>query len=178
MAGTVENARLWTSADVYVGDDDATIPTDIFQPFNGDWDLVGLLDPAGGNEEREEQVNDLFAFGGVLVQTARSQFKMSMTFTALEDSQTTFDLVYPGSTYGSVIVVPQVVPRRIAFEFTDSSREVVKRVISANYAEITVDGGIPWSDADLQKFPLRATFVPDATQAIPELLIHQVIDYS
>ena len=73
MAGDPSNARLWADADVYVSfDTEAANPADVDTPFGGDWDLVGLLDGDDGfTESRDEDVEDLFAWGGILVRTAR-----------------------------------------------------------------------------------------------------------
>ncbi len=163
MAGNTANARQWSGANVYVGDTDAVDPASISVEFGATWDLVGLLDGSDGfTETRSVDLNDLFAWGGVIVRSSRTNFKFTRSFTALEDHETTFELVYPGSTYGDNIVVPQTVPRKLAFELIDSVAGVTKRLITANYAEIDLNGDLTENDTDLQKFPLIATIIPDA----------------
>jgi len=60
---------------------------------------VGLLDGDQGFEEsRSEDVKDHFAWGGILVATTRSKFKLEKKFTVLEDNVQTRALIWPGST--------------------------------------------------------------------------------
>src|SRR5690606_41721003 len=90
MAGDPTKANIWPDADVYVGPLTATDPIDIDTPFGADWDLVGLLDgEAGFVQAREEEVEDHYAWGGILVRTSRRNFKQTITFTALEDNDVT-----------------------------------------------------------------------------------------
>lgn len=163
MAGDPSNARLWADADVYVSfDTEAANPADVDTPFGGDWDLVGLLDGDDGfTESRDEDVEDLFAWGGILVRTARKNFKLTRTFTALEDNETTYRLRWPGST-DDTIVVPsgaQVERVRIAFETVDGT--ITHRLISTYQAEITVDGDINENETELSKIPFLVTVFPN-----------------
>lgn len=160
MSGDPTNARLWADADVYVAlslveADPATVD----DPFAGGWDLVGLLDGDDGfTEARSEDVNDHFAWGGILVRTARSHFKLTKTFSALEDNDTTFALRWPGSTRGGSIVVPRPAQVKIGFETREGTD--VHRLISANYAEITLNGDVTENEPDLAKLSFLATIFP------------------
>lgn len=160
MSGDPTNARLWTDADVYIATSLATAnPASINAAFGAGWDLVGLLDGDDGfTEAREEDVNDHFAWGGILVRTGRSHFKLTKTFTALEDNDVTFDLRWPGSTRGGSIVVPTPAQVKIAFETREG--DVAHRLISANYAEITLDGDVTENEPDLAKLQFVATIFP------------------
>ena len=170
MAGDTTNATVWPDADVYWSPDtDAAIPATVDTAFSAAWDLVGLLDgEAGFNQSRDEEVNDLYAWGGVLVRTTRRNFKLTVGFTALEDNDTTHDLIWPGSSQGT-IVVPRPVRGRIAFELREGDR--VKRLISAYQAEVAVDGEINDNEADLTRYTLLATIFPDPSTDPPQLFI-------
>lgn len=162
MSGNPDNANIWADADVYVSTNlAATLPASASAPFGVDWSLVGLLDPeAGMSESRSEDVKDHYAWGGLLVATSRSKFKLTKKFTVLEDNAVTRSLIWPGSGAGE-IVVPRPAKILIAFEVRDGGQ--VKRVISANYAEVTVDGDLATSETDLSKATLMATIFPDST---------------
>lgn len=171
MSGDATNATVWPDADVYWSPDiDATIPATISTAFSAAWDLVGLLDgDAGFVQSREEDVADLYAWGGILVRTTRRNFKQTITFTALEDNDTTHDLIWPGSAQGE-IVVPRPVRGRIAFETREGDR--VHRLISAYQAEVAVNGDITDSEGDLTRYELVATIFPDPSES-PAVLFRE-----
>lgn len=174
MPGTPANAALWADADVYIATDlAATNPATAATAFNGSWSLVGLLDGGEGFiESRDQDVKDFFGWGGILLRTSRSNFKMTKKFSILEDNVTTRSLVYPGSS-ASTIVVPKPPFVKIAFELRDGGK--VRRVISTYRAQIDVDGDIREGEDDLTKIGLMATIFPDSTgklfdvQAAPTL---------
>jgi hypothetical protein len=160
MAGSPTNASLWPDADVYVGALDATNPTDADTAFDSDWDFVGLLDgDAGFGNSREEEKTDLFAWGGILVRTSRRNFKMSRTFTLLEDNDVTRELIWPGSS-ATELFVPRPQRIKIAFEVREGDR--VQRLISTDVgADVEVDGDYSDTESDLTRYPMRATIYPD-----------------
>lgn len=162
MSGNTSNARLWADADVYVTDDlDAAIPATVTEEFGPEWGLVGLLNGEDGfTETREEESDDHYAWGGILVRTARRNFKLTKKFSALEDNAVTRGLIWPGSPAGE-IVVPKPKQIKIAFETRDGTGPT-RRLISANYAEVDVDGDITEGESDLTKYELLATIFPDA----------------
>ena len=160
MAGDPANASLWADADVYVGPLTAPNPADVDTAFGAEWDLVGLLDgDEGFTQSRDEQTGDHFAWGGVLVRTSRRNFKLTVGFTALEDNETTRELIWPGST-SSLLVVPRPERIRIAFETREGDK--VKRLIAHYQAEVDVDGDIVDNESDLTAYGLIATIFPDA----------------
>jgi hypothetical protein len=160
MSGDPTNARLWTDADVYIALSlTEADPADVNTAFGGGWDLVGLLDGDDGfTEARDEDVNDHFAWGGILVRTSRAHFKLTKTFSALEDNDTTFALRWPGSTRGGDIIVPRPAQVKIAFETRDG--DVIHRLISANYAEVTLNADVTENEPDLAKLEFLATIFP------------------
>jgi hypothetical protein len=174
MAGDSSNASVWPDADVYWTTNlDATNPATVDDPFGVDWDLVGLLDgDAGFVQTRDEDTNDLYAWGGILVRTTRQHFKQTVTFTALEDNDTTRGLIYPGSAAGEIVVPrPQLYPGKIAFETREGTK--VRRLISAFKAEVSINGDITDAEGDMTRYELVATVFPDAETDPPTLFIEK-----
>jgi uncharacterized protein YjdB len=163
MAGDTTKARLWANADVWLADSLSTVnPTDANTAFGAGWNLAGLLDGDDGMpESRDEDVNDFFAWGGILVRSSRNHFKLTKSFTALEDNPTIRSLLWPGSTT-SQIVVPVPVPRKIGFETRDPAAGVILRRITRNYAIIALDGDRDENETDLTKAQFAAVIYPDA----------------
>ena len=175
MAGDSDNATIWNNADVYWSSNvAATIPADVDTAFSAAWDLVGLLDgDTGFGYEREEDVEKLKAWGGVLVRVSRRNFSLSVTFTALEDNDTTHDLIWPGSS-GGQLVVPKPIRGRIGFETREGDRKL--RRISYYQAEVAIDDTITDQEGDLTRYVFRAEIFPDASEDPPILFVEQKTD--
>ncbi|MEU6768508.1 hypothetical protein ABZ916_39120 [Streptomyces sp. NPDC046853] len=164
MAGDPTNASLWTDADVYVGPLSATNPATVDDPFGVEWGLVGLLDgDEGFAESRDEDKDDKYAWGGILVRTSRSHFKLTKSFTALEDNATTRSLIWPGSSE-TEIIVPK--PGRIKIGFETREGDAVKRLITAQYAEVDLDGDVQENETDLTAYALVATIFPTSGKVL------------
>lgn len=160
MSGNPDKASLWADADVYVGPLNAPNPATVDDPFPLAWGLVGLLDgEAGMVSSREEEKSDHYAWGGILVRTSRRNFKHTRKFTALEDNATTRGLIWPGSPAGQLIV-PRPVPVKLGLELREGASK--KRLITARYAVIDLDGDVTESESDLTKYELLATIFPTA----------------
>lgn len=159
MSGDPTKANLWTDADVYISTNlSATLPADAHTPFGVDWKLVGLLDgDEGFPESRDEDSDDKFAWGGILVRTSRQHFKLTKSFTALEDNETTYGLLWPGSS-PTQIVVPRPAKVKIAFETREGAK--VRRLASALYAEVALDGDHGENESDLESMTFAATIFP------------------
>lgn len=159
MAGDPLKANLWTDADVYISTNlSATLPANAETAFGLDWDLVGLLDgDEGFPESRDEDTDDKFAWGGILVRTSRNHFKLTKSFTALEDNDTTYSLLWPGSS-ATQIKVPRPAKVLVAFETREGDK--VRRLITANYAEISLDGDHGENETDLESMTFTATIYP------------------
>lgn len=171
MAGDTANASLWPDADVYTAPLGTSLPATVDDVFPAGWEMVGLLDGEQGfAHSRDESVDDLFAWGGILVRRSRRNFKATVKFTALEDNDVTRALIWPGSTDTS-IVVPT--PQRILVAFETREGDKVQRLISAYQAEVEVDGEFVDKEADLTKYALVATIYPDAAADPPELFVRQ-----
>jgi hypothetical protein len=171
MSGDTSNAHVWQDADVYVAPLGTALPTDGDTAFGVGWELVGLLDgDAGFTQSRAEDKADMYAWGGVLVRSTRRNFKLTYTFTALEDNAVTRDLIWPGSTTGS-IVVPRPEQLLVAFEKVDG--DLTHRLITANYAEVEINGDVTDNEADLTRFPFLVTIFPDTSTSPATLLTEQ-----
>ncbi|MET9158289.1 Ig-like domain-containing protein [Streptomyces parvulus] len=159
MAGDPTKANLWTDADVYVSWNlNAALPASADEPFGPDWHLVGLLDgDEGFPETRDEDTDDKFAWGGILVRTSRQHFKLTKSFTALEDNDTTRQLVWPGSTE-TKIKVPRPEKVKVAFETREG--EKVRRLATSLYAECSLDGDHGENETDLESATIAAVIFP------------------
>lgn len=160
MSGDTSNAQLWTEADVYVAPLATVAPTSGTATWPAGWELVGLLDGEDGfTTTREQDTNDLYAWGGILVRTSRRNFKLTKSFSALENNDVTRDLVWPDSPAGQIIV-PR--PKDILIGFETREGDVYHRLISAERAQVDVDGDIVENETDLTKYELVATIFPTA----------------
>ena len=171
MSGDPSNATVWPDADVYIGATTAADPADVDTAFGVDWDLCGLLDgDAGFTQSRSEDKNDIYAWGGILVRTTRRNFKLTIGFTLLEDNAVTRDLLWPGSSAGS-LVVPRPARIKIAFETVEDT--TVRRLITAYEAEVEVNGDITDNEADLTRYEMLATIFPDTSTSPATLFTEQ-----
>lgn len=162
MSGNPDNASIWGDADVFVAFDPATAvtPASIDVDFGLDWELAGLLDgDAGFEETRSRDASDFFAWGGLLVRTARRNFKLQRKFTMLEENAVSMGLIWPGSGQGERRV-PKVTRIGLGFQTVDGDK--VKRVITRRYAEVADVGTIKDSEAELTKIEVTVDIYPDA----------------
>lgn len=162
MAGDPTKANLWTDADVYVSWNlAAALPADAETPFGADWKLIGLLDgDEGFPETRDEDTDDKFAWGGIIVRTSRQHFKLTKSFTALEDNEWTRKLVWPGSTE-TQIKVPK--PERVLVAFETREGDKVRRLATALYAECSLDGDHGENETDLESATIACTIFPTSS---------------
>lgn len=174
MAGNPNNANVWAYADVLIAPDDesTTIPQN-GEPFGPEWDYVGLLN---GDDGFTESINvdnsDHFAWGGILVATSRSNFKLTRSFTAFEANETVYDLVYPGhdvafdgSTYEGDVNVPDLQAKfKIAFQ--TKTGETIQRVVSRNYAQVGERGDAQESETSLASRQITVDIYPTETDPV------------
>lgn len=162
MSGEPDNVSLWADADVYVGEVGTSIvPADVSTAFDATWDLAGLLDGSDGfTTTRDQENNDFYAWGGLLVKTSRRNFKLQKKFTVLEDNPVTRGLIWPGST-ATELIVPKPQPILLAFELREGAK--IHRAITKQHAIVDVDGDVTENETDLSKVQLVATIYPDAT---------------
>lgn len=174
MAGDPTQARLWADADVYVafGEDQAALdaitrpsaftPADPGSDWSADWDLIGLLDgDEGFTEAREQDDTDHYAWGGIIYRSSHKNFKVTRRFVAVEVENPTVDrLRWPGSTDSS-IVVPTTQIERVLVGFEKREGSIIRRLITAHYAEVMVDGDVEENETDPSKVAFIATVFPD-----------------
>ncbi len=168
MTGDADNARIWLLGDVFTGDVGTDPPTDLDPetPLPAGWDALGLLSEDGLTEQRDEEVNDYFAWGGTLVRTTRSKHKRSFMVTALEDNPIVFDLVNPGSeveTAGGLttrtVRAPQPNPKAFLFLTTDG--DSVSAIV-VDKGEVTEVGEVVKGENDMTMRELTIVVYPDA----------------
>lgn len=98
MPGTPANTQLWGNADVYVAPENTAGPINVVQAYAGSWAAVGLLDgDEGFTQAQENETNEFYAWGGLLVKRTRSKHKRTIKFVMLEDNATTFSFLNPGA---------------------------------------------------------------------------------
>src|SRR5262245_55011186 len=132
--GDTANPRIWETSDVFRATVGTTAPTDVATAWHANYKALGLVSEDDGIvESREEDLTDFYAYGGILIRTARSKHKRTFKVTALEDNPYVFGLVNPGSsasTSGGVTTRTIKVPRSefwaFGFHFTDGS--ITKRL--------------------------------------------------
>ncbi len=156
MSGDTSKAALWADADVYIAAVDAELPTDVDDAFGVDWDLIGLLDGDTGFEHSGDfqSKDDFYAWGGILVRTARRNWKQQVKFTALENNDTVVGLFSPYE------VPDPHFPFLLALETREG--EVVHRVITKNHAEVDARENLKLSESELQKYGFTCTIYPDS----------------
>jgi len=169
MAGNTDNAKLWAGADVFVGfeDEAPTMPTDVSTEWGAGWGAAGLLDPEEGfTEAREEETSERYAWGGTLVKKTRSRHKRTIKFVALEDNDTTFRLINPGSERTddgveglrtSTVKVPKYEEFSIGFETVDSD-SVRRRIVER--AEIEEIGEVKDSETEVTVYEITVVLYP------------------
>lgn len=167
MAGDVENVDLWQDADVYIGPIGATEPTGVDDEWDAAWDLVGLLDGEEGfTQARSEDTTERYAWGKLLVKKTRSKHKRTIKFVALEENETVFNLVNPGSDWdGSdpdltvkTVSVPTYSEFAIGFE-TREGDKVKRRLVKR--ADIEEVGELKDSESDVSVSEITVVIIPE-----------------
>ena len=118
-----ENVHIWKNAQVWISDDEKA-QVESNGTFGDGWLHVGML--AGGSsigQERDADRSDIEGWGAQLIATDQKFKKDTRKFTALEDTKTTFELMYPNSEYNeggtTVIMAPVDALKVVAFKTTD-----------------------------------------------------------
>lgn len=167
MAGNTANPRIWESADVYVAPVGTARPTNIATALSGTWVSVGLLsDETGMVEGRDEQVNDYYAWGNILVRTTRSKHKRTIKIAFLEDNPTVFGLVNPGSTTFTesnlatrTVKTPTANPKAWVIQTTDGEN-IRRRAIPRG--EIIEVADITHSENEMTMYEATINVYPDS----------------
>jgi len=172
MAGDTANPRVWAEADVYVAPVGTTAPVNVTTALAAGWEPIGLIGDEGITLGREQDTDDKFAYGGILVRTVRSKFKRTFTVVALEDNATVFGLLNPGSTATTSagptppagtttrqVNIPNVAPVAMVLELVDGTnikRLVIPRCEVSEVADTTI------SDVELAGTEFTVTVYPSA----------------
>ncbi len=170
MAGNADNVKLWDGADVliYLGTGNPNVivspatapdrPEAITDDWPALWKYVGLLKgDSGFQDSREWSETDIPAWGYGTVKVSSKDFKDTRKFTAIEDNDTTFGLIWPGSD-DTKIVVPRPAQKYIAFQLVDDEGNT-ERYISKRKARIwapnwnQVEGQVDGYEFDARIFP-------------------------
>lgn len=168
MAGNTKETAIWEGADVYVDfDGTSTDPSDLTTAWGTGWELAGLLDgEAGFVQGREEETGEHYAWGGILHKRTRSKHKRTLKFAALEDNDTIFKLVNPGSerttaldVRTSTIKVPKGVTFKLGMEVRAGDR--VKRRV-AQTCEMQEIGEIKEAENEPTIYEITVVVFPES----------------
>ena len=171
MAGDTTNVNLWQDADVYIAPLSSTKPTTVTAAWAVAWKAVGLLDgDEGFTETREEESDEKYAWGSLLVKKTRGKHKRTIKFVALEDNATTFSIANPGSTRSgtstnstvetSAVKVPAPVELMVGLE-TREGAKVRRRIVDR--ADVEMTGEVKDSESDVSVYEFTVTIIPDGT---------------
>lgn len=161
MAGTLANARIWSLADIYVADTDATAPDDTTSELAADWTPIGLIDDDGGiGEEFTSEDADHYAYGGIFIRKTSVKQKTTLTATALENTDLVWHLANPGSESESDggITTRTRRPRNLGLAIKSVVLEKKDGDITSRLymprVQITKSGSSTTSDAEIEGTPL------------------------
>lgn len=168
MAGDSTQTALWTGADVFIAPESTAGPADVTTAWAATWKAVGLLDGESGIVEgRDGDSSEHYAWGGILYRRTNSKHKRTFKFVALEDNDTVFQLVNPGSTRTVAaglrtgkIKAPVAGARfAVGFEVRDGAK--VKRRY-ALHAEVTDVAEIKEAENEPTVYELTVVVYPEA----------------
>lgn len=176
MAGDTDNVAVWSEADVLLGSLTATVPTagadfTLNSPptTTSEWDFAGILD--GGAGFTESQTNDSTDFPGWGVGTVastRRNLAITRTFTVMEDNAVTLGLRYDtdGVTFAADGYTGTLAGRDLNYKFKIAfetrTGDVVRRLISTNYAQIDSIGDVAEGEDAVASFSVTVKIYPDA----------------
>lgn len=170
MSGDNTNARLLSYIDVYIAPIGTALPATLATAFSASWLQAGHIADDQIEVGRDWGIDDdYYSIEGVLVASAKGQYKETLKFSFLEDNATTRSLIFPGSS-DTAILTPTSTPVLLALDmrFQNGARE---RLITKKNALIDVEGWT-WGQ-ELTKFPATAKIFPDATVTGGQLWVRQ-----
>lgn len=165
MTGDSKQTSLWDGADVFIAPQGTAAPADLTSEWPAAWDAVGLLDgDEGFTETRDEDTSEHYAWGGILFRRTKSKHKRTIAFVALEDNDTVFRLVNPGSTRTSdggvrtsTVKVPKTERFAIGFETRDGDR-IKRRTAVAELQEV---GDVKEGESDPTVYEVTVVLFPE-----------------
>jgi hypothetical protein len=176
MAGDIDNPRIWSGADVYVAPVGTTAPTNLSSSLNAAYKALGLLGEDGATENRDQDVTDHYAWGGILVRTTRSKHKRTITVIALEDNLTVLGLVEPnsvttdnGTIATTIVSVPSNPdPRSFVLQLSDGTVDKRRHIARG---EVTEVAEITLADSEMTAYELTISIYP-----VDEVLYTDITD--
>lgn len=132
MGGTVANAGRWAEVDVWSAPAGTAFPATIDDAPATGWDLVGFMDgSAGVVKALDEDSDTLKAWGGTPIEIVSTFNGESFTFTAVEDNDVVWNLIYQGSdapvTASGVTTRTAKVPKRVSLAWIIELRNGTKK---------------------------------------------------
>lgn len=131
MADVADRVHIWKNAEVYISIVGATEPqAEADGTFGADWLQVGILaDGSSIGQERDADRTEILGWSSQLIATDQKFKKDTRTFTALEDNEVVWSLMWPNSTFPkagtpTVVLAPQDAQRYIGFRTTDQNGNV------------------------------------------------------
>lgn len=171
MTGDPANASAWAEADVYTAPEGSTVPTDVVTAWDAAWSALGLLDGESGfSQSRDQDVTDTFAWGGILVRSIRSKQKRTFKIIALEQNDTVFSVVNPGSPAPAIAPgPPELTTRQVYTPNPDKRMFGMELREGANIlrrwftGEVTEVGDITEAEGKVVAYELTIVVYPGAT---------------
>lgn len=161
MAGSTSAVRVWTGADVYAAPLGTGAPTTVSTALNAAYEPIGLISQDDAiAEEFSSEDTEMFAYGSIFVRKTSIKQKLTLTLTALENSDLIFQLANPGSdsTESGGITTRTVRPRNLglairAFVLEKTDGTVTSR-IHIPRGQVTISGSRNTSDNEMYGTPL------------------------
>ena len=175
MARDSENVQIWQDARIWsalgTGARPALPASASVDVDEDDWFEFGILDgDAGIGEERSSDETEHFGWGIGLIKIGNKNFKLSRTFSCLEDNDVTRGILWPGST-DSALYMPKPVYRYLGFE-TVSDLGVTERLWTVKPARLSVPSNNR-NESDITKLEVTANIFADGAG---KLFDRQVVD--
>lgn len=168
MATNAENVRVGITGELFFAPLGTALPTDASTALAVDFTGLGFVDENGLGENWEDSVDDIIAWqNSVNVRSARTESKLSLSFTLIETTGHVLELFHPGSTMTDVavdnfqmdVVAPVADPRVFVANVIDGSRLIR---LSFPNAELVERGEVPYRNGDSIMYPITLRAYPDA----------------
>lgn len=172
MQGDTSNAGRWPECDVWRAPLGTTPPAPNADPA-AEWDLVGFLDgDAGLVKALDEDSSTLKAWGGVPIENVNNFNGESFKFTAIEDNDVVWGILYEGSPTPTVAggvttrvaKVPNRVPCAWLIRLKRSNGAVKEYLIAKGTGAPSSD--ITENDKDLGGTEITVSVLSDSTNTL------------
>lgn len=161
MPQNPEQVDFFADADVFFTTNLSAPNPSIGADFSAAWFQVGVLNGEDGfTTAREEESTKHYGWGTYIGERRRN-FSETRSFVALETNPYTRMLRYPGSAPGEIRQPDRSIQYKVGFEKREGSK--VHRLISANRADITLDGDVQENETDPTGLTFIVSPIPDNT---------------